>query len=204
MQEFMAHKLKVQMGQAGGGGDSINNGSHYWPVRAEHHMMPHSSAQVPEISCRAASNGPPRSMFPLSKNGVGGAKRGFSEALGNTVPPPPMESRNGGSPLYGSDGSRNNGFVEGGGGALLEIIREEVIMRCLLSNPSIILEHLHLLLLLPLPPCTLATTTQGLHLPPGSRVWSHLVGYLVLSVLNGLLHKGEGSHYHHHHHHHRR
>jgi hypothetical protein len=84
----------------------------------------------------------------------------------------------------------------------LEIIREEVIMRCLLSNPSIILEHLHFLLLQPLPPCTLATTTQGLHLPPGSRVWSHLVGYLVLSVLNGLLHKGEGSHYHHHHHHH--
>jgi hypothetical protein len=119
MQEFMAHKLKVQMGQAGGG-DSITNGSHYWPVGAEHHMMPHSSPQVPEISCRAASNGPPRSMFPLSKNGVGGAKRGFSEALGNSVPPPPMESRNGSGPLYGSDGSRNNGFVEGGGVALRE------------------------------------------------------------------------------------
>jgi hypothetical protein len=83
----------------------------------------------------------------------------------------------------------------------LEITWEEVIMRCLLSNPSIILGHLHLLLLQPLPPCTLATTTQSLHLPPGSKVWSHLVGYLVLSVLNGLLHKGEGSHYHHHHYH---
>ncbi len=116
----MAHKFKVQMGQAGGGGDSTNNGSHYWPVGAEHRMMPHSSPQVPEISCRAALNGPPRSMFPLSKNGVGGAKHGFSEALGSTVVPPAMESKNGGGPLYRPDGSRNNGFVEGGGGTLRE------------------------------------------------------------------------------------
>ncbi|CAK9211671.1 unnamed protein product [Sphagnum troendelagicum] len=82
-------------------------------------LLQQQQKKIPEISCRAASNGPPRNMFPLSKNGVGGAKRGFSEALGNTVPPPPMESRNGSSPLYGSDG-RNNGFVEGGGGALRE------------------------------------------------------------------------------------
>jgi hypothetical protein len=117
VQEFNAHKLKVQMRQAAA---AENNGSQFWLAKPEnhhHHLTPQlsssssSSPQVPPESSRAINGGAPQTgssrgmtMFPPSKTGVGGAKRGFSEAIGNSGV---SEARN----PY-PDG--RNAFVEGG------------------------------------------------------------------------------------------
>ncbi len=117
VQEFNAHKLKVQMRQAA---VAENNGSQFWLAKPEnhhHHLPPQlsssssSSPQEPPESSRAINGGAPQTgssrgmtMFPPSKTGVGGAKRGFSEAIGNSGVSEPRNPY--------PDG--RNAFVEGG------------------------------------------------------------------------------------------
>jgi auxin-responsive protein IAA len=117
VQEFNAHKLKVQMRQAAA---AENNGSQFWLAKPEnhhHHLPPQlsssssSSPQEPPESGRAINGGAPQTgssrgmtMFPPSKTGVGGAKRGFSEAIGNSGVSEPRNPY--------PDG--RNAFVEGG------------------------------------------------------------------------------------------
>jgi hypothetical protein len=111
MQEFMERKHMMRQGGGGGGGEK--NG-HFWlggNSEPPHHL-PHSSS-CPQESL-AAGGGSSRSAAlcppPHSKNGMGGAKRGFSEVIGNSLM---VESRRSGSP-YPSPPDGRNGFADGG------------------------------------------------------------------------------------------
>lgn len=111
MQEFMERK---HMMRQGGGGGGEKNG-HFWlggNSEPPHHL-PHSSSCPQEPlaagggSSRSAALCPPP---PHSKNGMGGAKRGFSEVIGNSLL---VESRRSGGP-YPPPPDGRNGFADGG------------------------------------------------------------------------------------------